>query len=171
MRKLILSISRRTTAFDVDPLLVKWDMKKPPDVDVKKWRRVQLGRYLDVFPAHKPKDVLKQLEMHKTNPQPGCTTHQLSQQLLDIKKNGESSMEQASYLSWTKHCLLIFSLLPQYRTQLCHPMQTFIPGDVFKYSVILINTIVRNPSWYQIGLTHSIRILNLTVILKPSTIR
>lgn len=86
MRKLILSISRRTIAFDVEPLLVKWNMKKPPDVDVKKWRRVQLGRYLDVFPAHKPKDVLKQLEMHKTNPQPGCTTHQLSQQLLDIKK-------------------------------------------------------------------------------------
>ena len=79
-----LSISHRTITFDVEPMLVKWNMNKPPDVHVKKWRRIQLSRYLEVFPAHKPKEVLKQLERHTINLQPDCTTHKLSQQLVCI---------------------------------------------------------------------------------------
>ena len=50
------------------PLPLEWDMRMPPDTSVHRWRRVQLARYLDEFPDHRPKQVLLWLSRHGQNP-------------------------------------------------------------------------------------------------------
>ena len=77
-RKKVLSIGHNIISFNFDPLMLKWNMKKPPDVHVNRWRRIQLTRYLDMFPTHKPKDILKWINKQSPNPWPDCSTHKLS---------------------------------------------------------------------------------------------
>ena len=54
-----LSICHSILSYKFQPLLLKWDWKKPQDTSVNEWRRIQLTRYLIEFPTHKPNDVLK----------------------------------------------------------------------------------------------------------------
>ena len=85
-RKGGLSISHNILSFTFQTPEHKWNTKKPDEVDGKKWRRIQLTLYLDQFPTHKPRNVLKQLKNHTPNPWPECTRHKLSQQLVAIKQ-------------------------------------------------------------------------------------
>ena len=50
------------------PLKIQWDMRLLPDKDTHNWRRVQLSRYIEKYPLHKPKHVLEQLNSHNQNP-------------------------------------------------------------------------------------------------------
>ena len=54
-----LNICHSILSYDFQPLLLKWNRKKPQDTSVNEWRRIQLTRYLIEFPTHKPKDVLE----------------------------------------------------------------------------------------------------------------
>ena len=42
-----------------EPLLFTWNYKVPNGGDLKKWSFGQLSKYLDRFPDHKPKQILK----------------------------------------------------------------------------------------------------------------
>ena len=66
MRRLRKSTSKKclflcpTVQYDeYMPLVIKWDMRMPEEQDIHKWRRLQLTRYLDEYPEHKPKQVLE----------------------------------------------------------------------------------------------------------------
>ena len=69
-----------------EPLVIKWNMRRPPDKDIHKWRRIQLTRFLDKYPSKKPKQVLAQINSHSQNPQPDCSTKELSRLLREIQK-------------------------------------------------------------------------------------
>ena len=43
---------------EIKPLSLNWDTRIPPNISVHKWRHVQLTRYVDEFPNHKPKQVM-----------------------------------------------------------------------------------------------------------------
>ena len=43
---------------EIKPLELEWDTRRPPHVSEHRWRRVQLQRYIDEFPNHKPKQVI-----------------------------------------------------------------------------------------------------------------
>ena len=57
-KQLTLSVDLFQSEIKLKPLLVEWDTRIPPHVSVHRWRRVQLQRYIDEFPDHKPKQVM-----------------------------------------------------------------------------------------------------------------
>ena len=63
-----LSIDKLVTSVMFEPLLITWDSRIPRSIDVHAWRRIQLKRYLEVFPEHKPKKIMAWLSSHKTHP-------------------------------------------------------------------------------------------------------
>ena len=52
-------ISNVVAGTHVQLLMIKWDKRMPEAANVYKWRCTQLGRYLHVFPTHKPKQILE----------------------------------------------------------------------------------------------------------------
>ena len=53
-----LSVCSQVSCTEYQPLMLEWDWQMPPNCTVHNWRRVQLARYLDEFPDHKPKRVM-----------------------------------------------------------------------------------------------------------------
>ena len=53
-----LSLCLATLKDTFDELPLRWDIKKPRNVDIHYWRRTQLTRYVNEFPSHKPKKIL-----------------------------------------------------------------------------------------------------------------
>ena len=43
---------------DIEQLSIRWDTRKPKEVNIHYWRRIQLTRYINEFPNHKPKKIL-----------------------------------------------------------------------------------------------------------------
>ena len=66
IRKKNLSLWSMVLNTVFQPLMIKWDLRLPEGTNIHKWRRAQITRYLDEFPTHKPKQVLK--KQHARNP-------------------------------------------------------------------------------------------------------
>ena len=82
-----LYLIRQVLSVNIRPISVKWDMRRPLDVDVHKWRRCQLRRYVDHFPLHKPKMVYDWIKSHNPNPWQQCSTKEISRLLNQIKQS------------------------------------------------------------------------------------
>ena len=55
--------------FDFKPLEVKWQSNPNKELlDIHKWRRVQLSRYLKMYPDHGPTRIMQWLNEHTPNP-------------------------------------------------------------------------------------------------------
>ena len=52
----------------VEPLILKWKMKMPLTAGIHKWRYLQLSRYLDIYPNHKPQKIKAWLDRHHPHP-------------------------------------------------------------------------------------------------------
>ena len=84
-----ISSSRHLLVTDIQPKSLQWDSNMPSDLNVRFWRRVQLRRYLEQNPVHKPSKILAWINSHNPNPWPECTTKKKSR-LINIIKNFRS---------------------------------------------------------------------------------
>ena len=63
-----LSVDNRVMSVEFEPLLLKWDAKRHPNVNVHLWRQLQITKYMEAFPEHKPRHVLHWISKLSPNP-------------------------------------------------------------------------------------------------------
>ena len=82
---------------------VSWNSNKKTGCSDRKWRRIQVARFLAEYPefSRKPSIVLKWINYHKPNPQPHCTKNALQKSIKKLRSmyTIESSLAQQDELS------------------------------------------------------------------------
>ena len=71
----------------IEPIVHKWNMNRPHDVDIDIWRKGQLELYIERNPDHKPKAVLEWIRAQSPNPWPTCTAKDISRLSVLIRKS------------------------------------------------------------------------------------
>lgn len=66
-----LSVDRSVTEETILSIATRWQRIPPPGVQIMKWRKIQICRYLKEFPDHGPSKIMLQLRSHHPNPQRG----------------------------------------------------------------------------------------------------
>ena len=73
-----------------------WDCDKAADISKLKWRRIQIKKYLDVYPEHKGKAVLAQIRKQKPDPWPAANIRAVNQLITRL----QNSRGQVPVLKW-----------------------------------------------------------------------
>ena len=53
---------------NLDPVSIKWDTKRSSEFSLSSWRRMQLRRFLSIYPGAKPRHLMKWIASHTPNP-------------------------------------------------------------------------------------------------------
>ena len=83
------SIARleQVLSVNIEPVILFWNFKRPHGAQLDVWRKKQLRRYIERFPHHKPKAVIKWIKSQSPNPWPGCTAKDISRMAISIRKS------------------------------------------------------------------------------------
>ena len=70
-----LSLDPSVIEETIQSTAIKWQRIPPPGMQIVRWRKIQIGRYLKHFPNHGRNKIILQLQSHHPNPWPEVTVN------------------------------------------------------------------------------------------------
>ena len=97
-----IGIAEKVSTVTIETVSFLWDMKRPYNVEVEAWRKVQMRRFVKRFPHHKQKTVLEWIKSQTPNPWPSCTPKDISYVTISIIKSWEAVKTHQHYWNYSK---------------------------------------------------------------------